>query len=59
MLDYAVGADLTYKSLTLNVSFVGTDVSRANAALLWPSTPTQTGHDITKGKVVATLTAAF
>jgi len=58
VIDYAVGADLTYKSLTLNVSFVGTDVSRANS-LLWPTTATQTGHDITKGKLVATLTAAF
>lgn len=58
VFDYAVGADLTYSSLTLNVSYVGTDVSRANS-LLWPTTATQTGHDITKGKVVASLTAAF
>lgn len=58
VIDYGVGADFTYKSLTLNVSYIGTDVSRANSGL-WPSTATQTGHDITKGKVVATLTAAF
>jgi uncharacterized protein (TIGR02001 family) len=58
VVDYAVGADLAYGPLTLNVSYVGTDVSRFNSAL-WASTPTQTGHDITKGKVVATLTAAF
>ena len=58
MLDYGVGTDITYKNLTLNVSYLGTDVSRAKSAL-WTSTATQSGHDITKGKVVATLTAAF
>ena len=58
VLDYGVGTDITYKNLTLNVSYLGTDVSRAKSAL-WTSTATQSGHDITKGKVVATLTAAF
>jgi len=58
VVDYSVGADLAYGPLTLNVSYVGTDVSTANS-LLWPSTATQSGRDITKGKVVATLTAAF
>lgn len=57
VVDYGFGADFTYKALTFNVSYVGTDVSTANSAL-WPSTK-QTGHDITKGRVVASLTAAF
>lgn len=58
VIDYAVGADFTYKALTLNVSYIGTDVSRANS-FRWPATLTQTGHDITKGRLVATLSAAF
>lgn len=58
VVDYAVGADVTWNKLTLNVSYVGTDVSRANS-FRWPSTATQSGHDITKGKVVATLSASF
>lgn len=58
VVDYGAGADFTYKALTFNVSYIGTDVSKANGLLLWP-TAKQTGHDITKGRVVATLTAAF
>jgi len=58
IVDYAIGADVTWSKLTLNVSYVGTDVSTANSGR-WPATATQTGHDITKGKVVATLSAAF
>ena len=57
IFDYAVGADLTYKSLTLNVSFVGTDVSTAHS-LAWTG-GAASGHDVTKGRIVATLTAAF
>jgi len=58
VVDYSVGADITWSKLTLNVSYVGTDVSRANS-FLWTSGGAASGHDITKGKVVATLTAAF
>lgn len=58
VLDYSVGVDATYKALTLNVSYVGTDLNStfANANF---GAGTQTGHAITKGRVVATLTAAF
>jgi len=57
VFDYAVGADLTYKSLTLNLSFIGTDVSTARS-VAWDG-GAASGHDVTKGRVVATLTAAF
>ena len=57
VFDYAVGADLTYKSLTLNLSFIGTDVSTAHS-VAWDG-GAASGHDVTKGRVVATLTAAF
>ena len=58
VLDYGAGIDATYKNLTLNVSYIGTDVSRANG-VRWNSTGRASGHDITKGAVVATLSAAF
>jgi uncharacterized protein (TIGR02001 family) len=58
VFDYGIGADFTYKMLTLNVSFIGTNMGKdfANANY---GAGTHSGHDITKGNVVATLTAAF
>lgn len=56
--DYSVGVDLAWKNLTLNVSYVGTDLDTARANALWTG-GARSGHDITKGNVVATLTAAF
>lgn len=56
--DYSVGADFTYKNLTLNVSYVGTDLKKSEA-VLWDSGGSASGRAITKGNVVATLTAAF
>jgi uncharacterized protein (TIGR02001 family) len=58
ILDYSVGADFTYKVLTLNVSFVGTNYPTVRANNQFGG-GVQSGHDITKGNVVATLTAAF
>ena len=58
IVNYSVGADLTWKNLTLNVSYVGTDVDETRANLLWAG-GNRTGHEITKGNVVATLTASF
>jgi uncharacterized protein (TIGR02001 family) len=57
VIDYSVGADLAFKNLTLNVSYVGTDIGKAQSAF-WDTTPGK-GRDITKGKVVASLTASF
>ncbi|MFC3173765.1 TorF family putative porin [Novosphingobium bradum] len=58
VVDYSVGADFAYKMLTFNVSYVGTDVSSANA-VLWTSGGNASGRQITKGRIVASLTAAF
>ena len=58
VFDYAVGVDLTYKALTLNVSYVGTDLNR-NYANLNYGAGSHSGRKITKGDVVASLTAAF
>jgi hypothetical protein len=60
-LDWAVGLDGTYKTLTFNVSYVDTDISRAEAAYLQPSF--SRGQDgtgsIADGAVVVSLTTAF
>lgn len=58
VFDYSVGVDVTWKVLTLNVSYVGTDIDKATANASW-STGTKIGHHITSGAVVASLTAAF
>lgn len=58
VFDYGVGVDLTWKNLTLNVSYIGTDLDRAYANLNFGA-GSQTGRKITKGDVVATLTASF
>jgi uncharacterized protein (TIGR02001 family) len=56
--DYGVGADFTYKALTLNVSYVGTGIGHNFADLYWAG-GNKPGYSITRGNVVATLTAAF
>lgn len=58
VLDYGVGADITWKNLTLNVSYIGTDMNAAFANANFGA-GARSGHDITKGNVVATLTATF
>ena len=57
-LDWQLGADVTYKMLTLNVSYVDTDIGNRAADAFYTSGATR-GRDITKGAVVASLTAAF
>lgn len=58
VVDYGVGADIAFDKLTLNVSYVGTDLPRGFADANY-NLGTETGRDITKGKIVASLTAAF
>ena len=59
--DWALGADATYRNLTLNVSYVATDISNRDAATLRPSF--SRGQDgtgnIAGGTVVVALSAAF
>ena len=59
--DWSLGTDATYKTLTLNVSYVDTDITRRRAAYLQPSF--SRGQDgtgsIADGTIVASLTAAF
>ncbi len=59
--DYSVGADLTYKNLTFNVSYIGTDISNRDAAYLRPSF--SRGQDgtgnIAGSTVVVGLSVAF
>jgi uncharacterized protein (TIGR02001 family) len=60
-LDYSVGADVAFlQKLTLNVSFVGTDIGRAESAYLAPNFRESTdGSSISKGRIVAGVTVAF
>ncbi|HEY0623012.1 TorF family putative porin [Sphingomonas sp.] len=58
-LDWALGADLTFKGLTLGVSYIDTDISAADSAYLMPNFSKTTGGDIAGSTVVVSLTAAF
>lgn len=59
--DWSLGADATFKNLTLGVAYVDTDISNREAAYLQPSF--SEGQDgagsIANGKVVLSLTTAF
>ncbi|SEM99449.1 conserved hypothetical protein [Sphingomonas gellani] len=59
--DWSLGADVTYRNLTFNLSYVDTDISYRRAAYLRPSF--SKGQDgtgtIAGGEVLASLTAAF
>ncbi|MEN2786918.1 TorF family putative porin [Sphingomonas qilianensis] len=59
--DWSLGADATWRNLTLNVSYVDTDISDREAGYLRPSfSKGQDGSgNIAGGTVVASLTAAF
>jgi len=59
--DWSLGAEATFKGLTVNVSYVDTDISNRDAAYLRPSF--STGQDgtgnIANGAIIASVTAAF
>ncbi|KQN86970.1 hypothetical protein ASE90_06740 [Sphingomonas sp. Leaf67] len=58
--DWLVGADYTYKNLTLGVAYVDTDISRAESAYIQPNfSKTTNGSPIAASTVVVSLTAAF
>ncbi|HCB76382.1 MAG TPA: hypothetical protein DEP91_09440 [Sphingomonas bacterium] len=57
--DWTLGADFTYKNLTLGVSYIDTDISRADGAYLLPNFSKGGTDPIADGAVVVSLTAAF
>jgi len=57
-LDYALGADFTYKVLTFNVSYIDTDIGKVAADGFYTSGDKR-GRKIVDGAVVVSLTAAF
>lgn len=58
--DWLIGADYTYKNLTLGVAYVDTDISRAESAYIQPNfSKTTNGSPIAASTVVVSLTAAF
>jgi uncharacterized protein (TIGR02001 family) len=58
IFDYSVGVDFTWRNLTLNVSYVGTDLDEDDADLFWTA-GTKFGREITGGTVLGSLTATF
>lgn len=57
-LDYSVGVGATYKNLTLDVSWVGTNVGKKDAALKPVTSPFET-YRAAKDVAVVSLTATF
>lgn len=59
--DWALGMDATWRNLTLNVSYVDTDISKAEAARLQPnfSKGLDGSGSIADGTIVASVTASF
>ncbi|MCI4590117.1 TorF family putative porin [Sphingobium sp. BYY-5] len=60
-LDWLVGADVAIPStpVTAGIAYVGTNISRGDAAYLWPNFADTDGSSIAKGKIVFSLSAAF
>lgn len=58
--DWSLGADFTYKNLTLGVAYVDTDISESESAYLTPNfSKTTNGSPIAASTGVVSLTAAF
>lgn len=58
VFDYGIGADFALGKLTLNVSYIGTDLDKTFANTAYAG-GAKSGHYITKGALVGTLSAAF
>ena len=59
-LDWMLGADVAVGPLTLGLSYVDTDISRADAAYLQPNfSSTKNGSSIAGGTALFSLSAAF
>lgn len=59
-LDWMLGAEAAWGPLTLGVSYIDTDISRAESAYLQPNlSSTKNGSSIVGSTVVFSLTAAF
>ncbi|MEZ0495878.1 TorF family putative porin [Sphingomonas sp. IW22] len=57
--DWTLGADFTYKNLVLGVSYIDTDISRAESAYLLPNFSKGGVDSISDGTIVVSLTGAF
>lgn len=58
-VDYSLGADLNWRNLTFNASYVGTDINRSEADAYYTYPGTKPGHEIVDGAAVFSITAAF
>lgn len=58
-LDYSAGADLAWKALTFNLSYVGTDIRKGEADAFYTVPGGKAGRRIVDGAFVFSVTAAF
>lgn len=58
-LDYSLGADLAFGPLTLNLSYVGTDIRRQEADAFYTVQGGKAGRRLVDGAMVVSLTASF
>lgn len=58
-LDYSVGADLAWRALTFNLSYVGTDIRKSEADAFYTVPGGKTGRRLVDGAVLFSVTAAF
>jgi uncharacterized protein (TIGR02001 family) len=58
-LDYAAGADITWKQLTFGITYLGTDIDREEADVFFSVPGARPGGDIVDDALVVSLNAAF
>ncbi|HEX7742145.1 MAG TPA: TorF family putative porin [Sphingobium sp.] len=57
--DYSAGADVAWKRLTFNLSYVGTDIDRDEADAYYTLPGAKRGREIVDGAALFSITAAF
>lgn len=58
-LDYSLGADVSWKSLTFSLSYVGTDIKKSEADAYYSLPGAAAGHKIVGDAAVFSVTASF
>jgi uncharacterized protein (TIGR02001 family) len=58
-LDYSAGAEVAWKALTFGISYVGTNIDHGEADSYYSVPGGRPGHDLVKGAVLLSLSAAF
>jgi uncharacterized protein (TIGR02001 family) len=59
IVDYSVGADVAWRALTFNLSWVGTNIRRGEADAYFTVPDGKPGYSLVRGGVVASVTVGF